>query len=84
MNEGFLENVNHITVCLCVIFWSIKHIAECLCEWRISPSKCYIIINYLGSYHIFKQTRTQNQHQHQFQRIKTGISKKYKPRLGKG
>jgi hypothetical protein len=45
-----LESVNHIAVCLCVIFWSVKHIAECLCEWRISPSKCYIIINYLGSY----------------------------------
>jgi hypothetical protein len=43
------ESVNHIAVCLCVIFWSVKHIAEWLCEWRISRSKCYIIINYLGS-----------------------------------
>lgn len=45
-----LKSVNHIAVCLCVIFSSVKHIAECLCEWRISPSKSYIIINYLGSY----------------------------------
>jgi hypothetical protein len=48
--KGSLESVNHIAVCLCVIFWSVKHIAECLCEWRISPSKSYIIIIYLGSY----------------------------------